>query len=644
MTPSIEKRRVPRQGKRRVGLLINIDTGGTLTDFCIIDGQHIHWTKSITTPYDLSKCLFDGLTKASRALYGEEDLRRLLLATDHIRYSTTQGTNALVERKGPRLGLLCLTGLDIADLTRERSSGELFEQLVGDRWVTLEASGDDPSLEQAAVLAVNRLTAGGATRLIVSAAGPGRISAERRVKRLLLRKFPPHLLGALPILYSHELVADEDDARRTWTALFNAFLHPAMERFLYGTEHRLRDHKIRKPLLIFRNDGGASRVARTSAVKTYSSGPRGGAEGLRALAVHYGFDHVVGMDVGGTTTDIALVERGEVHTARYGAIENVTSSLPLCKVVSVGVGGSSIIRVVDGALRVGPDSAGSAPGPASFGFGGSQATITDVLVAGGLLDPATYFGGQLTLDVPAARRVIEATVAQPLGLEFEEALSRMETAWVGKVVESVRSAVPLQAQTVLVAFGGAGPLLATRIAAAAGLHRVLIPGLAAVFSAFGVGFSDISHEFEQQIDPRDPSSVNEARRALRSSAARAMYAEGIELADCAIEEKLDPHSDSKATLVLRAVKSVPRAKLTGTLGKQRPPARLADGGRRILSHRDWLNLPLLKLEGQHEGFAGEGPLVLEEAFFTARVDAGWRFECDPGGDILLTRPMGAAPK
>src|SRR6202023_3121939 len=101
-------------------------------------------------------------------------------------------------------------------------------------------------------------------------------------------------------------------------------------------------------------------------------------------------------------------------------------------------------------------------GPASFCFGGSQATITDVLVVGGLLDPATYFGGQLTLDVAAARRVIETTVAQPLGLELEEALSQMETAWVKQVVESVRSAVPLKAETVLVAFGGAGPLLATR--------------------------------------------------------------------------------------------------------------------------------------------------------------------------------------
>jgi N-methylhydantoinase A len=627
-----------------VGLLINIDTGGTLTDFCIIDAERIHRTKSVTTPHDLSKCLFDGLTKASRALYGDDDLRRLLLATDHIRYSTTQGTNALVERKGPRLGLLCLTGLDAGRLTEDSNAKELFEQLVGTRWVALDASGEGSAIERAAIMAVNQLAAAGATRLVVSGAGPDRTDAERRVKHLLLRKYPPHLLGALPILYSHELVADDDDARRTWTTLFNAFLHPAIERFLYGTEHRLRDHKIRKPLLIFRNDGGASRVARTSAVKTYSSGPRGGAEGLRALAVHYGFDHLVGMDIGGTTTDISLVENGVVRIDRHGAIENVPSSLPLCNVVSVGVGGSSIIRVAEGVLQVGPESVGSAPGPACFGFGGSQATITDALLASGLLDSATYFGGQLALNIRAARQVIEKNIAHPLRTDIEEAIARMESAWVEKVVASVRSTVKLQADSVLVAFGGAGPLLATRIAAAASVERVLIPGLAAVFSAFGVGFSDISHEFEQMVDPRDASAIDAARGLLRASAAKAMYAEGIDLTDCHTEEKLLNQTKSQATLVLRASKSVPRARLTGVFGERRAQANLGTSGRKILCDHEWLNLPLLRLEDQIGGFVARGPVVLEESFFTARIDAGWRIECNPAGDILLSRQPGVTEK
>lgn len=565
-----------------MGLLINIDTGGTLTDFCIIDGERIHRTKSVTTPFDLSRCLFEGLAKASREVYGEEDLHRLLLATDHIRYSTTQGTNALVERKGPRLGLICLAGLDSAELAHRPASRDLYSRLIDDRCVPLDASLNGIELERAAVSAVNRLAVAGAARLIVAGPGGKRGEDERRVKHILLRKFPPHMLGALPVLYSHELAADDNDVRRTWTALFNAFLHPGMERFLYSAEHRLQEHKIRKPLLIFRNDGGASRVARTSAIKTYSSGPRGGAEALRALAGHYRFDHLVGMDIGGTTTDLTAVEGGAIRTCPHGIIEGVESSLPLCDVVSVGVGGSSIIRVSDGAVRVGPESVGSTPGPACFGFGGTLPTVTDALLLMGLLDPATYFGGALQLDGVAAQRAIESQIAAPLRVSMEDALGMMETAWVGKVVESIHGAVRLTRGTVLAAFGGAGPLLATRIATQAGADRVLIPGLAAVFSAFGVGFSDIVHEFERTTDRLDEPALAEMRVDLLDRARRAMFAEGIELSDCSIELRLrsrqrewvltgeqlpgEARGIAPATLSLKATRSVPRAALRGEFG------------------------------------------------------------------------------
>jgi len=281
-----------------MGLLINIDTGGTLTDFCVVDGARVLRTKALTTAYDLSKCLFDGLRKTSVVLYGAEDLQRLLLATDYIRYSTTHGTNALVERKGPRLGLLLLGGLSRRLLTVTPAAEELYCALVGDRSQTIDLACDEAELDAKATASLNRLAAAGATRVVVSGTEVSYGHDEQRVKRLLLRRFPSHLLGALPVLYAHELVADDDPSRRTWTAMFNAFLHPAMERFLYSAERRLRESKTQKPLLVFRNDGGASRVARTTAIKTYSSGPRAGAEAVRALAVHYGFGKVVGMDVG----------------------------------------------------------------------------------------------------------------------------------------------------------------------------------------------------------------------------------------------------------------------------------------------------------------------------------------------------------
>src|SRR5208337_4451692 len=261
------------------GLLINIDNGGTLTDFCVIDGANVYRTKSVTTPYDLSKCLFDGLKKTSRTLYGREDLLQLLLSTDHIRYSTTQGTNALVERKGQRLGLV-LAGLAADELQRDSQQRSVFADLVGKRVATLDFGLDDAALEIAATQAISQLASAGANRVVIGVGGAERDAGEARLKNMLLRKFPPHLLGAIPLLYSQDVVQDDDDPRRIWTALFNAFLHPAMERFLYNSEHRLREYKTKNPLLIFRNDGDSARISRTAAVKTYSSGPRGGAEGL----------------------------------------------------------------------------------------------------------------------------------------------------------------------------------------------------------------------------------------------------------------------------------------------------------------------------------------------------------------------------
>ena len=637
-----------------MGLLINIDTGGTLTDFCVVDGARVLRTKALTTAYDLSKCLFDGLRKTSVVLYGAEDLQRLLLATDYIRYSTTHGTNALVERKGPRLGLLLLGGLSRKLLTGTPAAEELYRALVGDRSQTIDLACDEAELDAKATASLNRLAAAGATRVVVSGMEVSYAHDEQRVKRLLLRRFPSHLLGALPVLYAHELVTDDDPSRRTWTAMFNAFLHPAMERFLYSAERRLRESKTQKPLLVFRNDGGASRVARTTAIKTYSSGPRAGAEAVRALAVHYGFGKVVGMDVGGTTTDIVLVRDGSVRTVRYGAIEGIDSSVPLCDVRSIGVGGSSVVRVGDNQISIGPDSVGSTPGPACFGLGGAQLTLTDVALVTGLLDPKSYFGGELPLDLGLARQALEQNAALPLGVSVIEAAMRIERAWVDRVAAAVREATPSTDDTVLAAFGGAGPLLATAIAEAAGIGKVLMPGLAPVLSAFGVGFSDIYHSFEVVIPEVDATSIGAARTLLTNRAERSMFAEGAEFKECRLEFSLAIGERSfvledaqppegvpdagPAALSLRVTKEMPRVPLTGRFGVERPPAKPADA-RRVLVDSKWVEMPLVRLGTEAVSCRGEGPVVLEDAFFTARIDRGWRFEYDTSGDILLTNDM-----
>lgn len=636
--------------------LINIDNGGTLTDICVIDGERVFRTKTVTTPYDLSKCFIDGLKKVSKSIYGEEDLLSLLTTTDHIRYSTTQGTNALVERKGPRLGLLLGGSLDAASLQQNAGETELFSALVGERCTSIDPRMAEAAFEVAAVKAVNTLASAGANRIVIAFGGADRNESERRLKRLLLRKFPPHLLGALPMLYSHEVVEDENDKRRTWTTLFNAFLHPAMERFLYNAEHILRENKSQKPLLIFRNDGQSARVARTTAGKTYSSGPRGGAEGARALAAHYGFKQLLSMDVGGTTTDIGLVENGVVRSHQRGKIEGVDVSFPLCDVVSVGVGGSSIIKLDGKTIKVGPESVGGAPGPACFGLGGKEATITDVFLLQGLLDPASYFGGELKIDVERARAAIAEQIGKGLGLGEDAAAAAMEAAWVAKVADNLRKSTSITTDTTLAAFGGAGPFVVCKIAEAAGISRVIIPGLAAVFSAFGIGFSDIGHEYDAALKSHDDAGLKATQDELLQRASRGMFSEGFDLKDCKIEKTLrisdggkeTTHvlangklpgaiaSSARASVSLNVTREIPHPHLLGKFGGKTSPAK-SNGTRKIMINGQRQDVPLYRAEEQSAGASAAGPAVLEEAFFTCRIESGWRFEFNASGDILMTR-------
>ena len=649
--------------------LINIDNGGTLTDVCIVDGDGVRYTKTLTTPFDLSRCLFDGLAKASRLVYGEERLDALLQATDYIRYSTTQGTNALVQRQGPRLGLLAADSTLMEGLAATAEEEGLLSALVGDRHAVIDVTADDQALATQLVTRVNELAAAGASRLVVSIGGADGAAQENRVKRMLLRLYPRHLLGAIPLLFSWELAADRDDMRRTWSGLLNAFLHPAMERFLFNAEQRLRDHRARRPLLIFRNDGGSSRVAKSAALKTYSSGPRGGLEGTRALARSYGFRHVLMLDVGGTTSDIGVVTDGTVRVDRRGRIEQVPTSFELAAITSHGVGGSSVIRVADGAITVGPDSVGAAPGPACFGLGGTEATITDVYLLTGLLDAGSYLDGSLKLDAERSRKAVQANIADPLGVGLDEALARMEEAYLQRLADALRTE-ELAPDTVIAAFGGAGPMSVCGAARQAGVKHVFIPRTAAVFSAFGIGFSDISQTYEYPLTAADTETLAEAIGELRLRAARDMYAEGVEAGDGVESLRLrmehgvidgragrdtvidlsaadDAAADGAAitahlgdgdvaSLELSLLAPLPHVVIDSGRDTAARPA--SPSGARVVRGRtgDAVELPVFTLLDQPSGAHGAGPAVVEGPFFTMRLPGGWQFQITAAGDLLLS--------
>jgi N-methylhydantoinase A/oxoprolinase/acetone carboxylase beta subunit len=579
---------------------------------------------------------------------------------DLIRYSTTQGTNAICERKGPRLGL-------IVDAKGSRLIEELaahdpdvYAALVGDRVVLLDSAlvmGDNAQTQ--VVGAINKLTAAGASRIVVSFGVADFIAVENAFRKVALRKYPRHLLGAVPMLYGSDLSVDKDPVRRTWTALINSFLHPGMEAFLYNAENRLRQYRTKNPLLIFRNDGDASRVAKTIAIKTYSSGPRGGVEGVKAFSRVYGYTDVVGIDVGGTTTDVCQYVAGSVAEVRHGHVEGISVSLPLCEIVSVGAGGSSIIKVVGGKIVIGPESVGAVPGPACFGRGGQFATITDASLLLGLFDPKSYFGGGMGLDLDRAATAVAVNVAEPLGLKLEEALQQMELAFEAKIAAELHRATKISKDSVLLAFGGAGPLNACGVAEVAGITQVAVPQMAAVFSAYGIGSCDISQRYTESLNSNDQSGLDAALAALQAKAGRDMYAEGFDKGQYEIEARLVATDASGAEtthplngtptfpagmagavtveLELAAIKRL-RADTGATARVNVGAAATAVGVRNVLARgRGRIDVPVYRLAALKPGDHAVGPAIVEEDYFTCRVLEGWTFVISDAGDILLNR-------
>ncbi|MBG6058110.1 N-methylhydantoinase A [Cryobacterium sp. MP_M5] len=612
--------------------LINIDNGGTLTDIVVGSGTDFTFTKTLTTPVDLSQCLFDGMTKASESLFGESDLAGLLQSTRHIRYSSTQGTNALVERKGPLLGLIT-DDPGLVDSLRgsERSAG-LFDDLIGNRVAILASDGSPAELAGTLVAEINRLTTAGAQRLVVAA---GSVEREHLYKRTMLKNFPRHLLGSVPILFSRDFAADTTRTRQIWSGIINSFLHPTVERFLYSAEHRLRAYKVKNPLLIYRNDGASSRVSKSVALKTYSSGPRGGLEGTRALAEAYGLEHVLMIDVGGTTTDVGMVTDSTISVDRRGSVQGVDISYEMSNVHSTGVGGSSIIAVRDGEITVGPESVGAAPGPACFGFGGTQATITDVNLLLGVLDPATYLNGEMALDAERSRAVITRTVAEPLGISLDEALIRMERTYSDRLSGAFAALVGTTGETTIAAFGGGGPMSACSAARSAGVSTVLVPRLAAVFSAYGISFSDIAQSYETDVTGFTPASLELARRTMEADAARDMFQEGHELSECELEWSTIAE-DGSEILSLKAVFRLPHPILEGGT-PARQVAAVSSGTRQVRSTATEVDtVSVYQLDEQKPGATASGPAIVEGPFFTARVPAGWSLTVSTAGDLLLT--------
>jgi N-methylhydantoinase A/oxoprolinase/acetone carboxylase beta subunit len=631
-----------------MGLLINVDNGGTFTDICVTDGQRVVNAKAATTPHDLTICFVEALTRAAESLYGEDDVGRLLQETDHLRYSTTAGTNAVVECKGPAIGLLVDAGQedDLYGLTAELAGNDLWPAMVPSAPVGLQTGGD-VSQEQITA-AVNGLLSRGVNRMVVCLSTP---EAERRVKAVIFDAFPRHLLGAVPVLFSFELSTDRQHRRRLSTAVLNAFLHPVMEGFLFGAEEVGRRHHMENPLLIFRNDGASARVAKTTAVKTYSSGPAGGLVGTAQYAAHYDARAVVSFDIGGTTTDFAAVVGGQASSMAYGRAGGLDFSFDMGEVESIGAGGSSVLKVENGNIKVGPQSMGAAPGPACFARGGTEATITDALLLAGVLDAEGFLGGTLKLDAERAAQAVQTSVADPLGVDLDAAVAACISAYEDKVAAKASEMLDQRgidaSEALLLAFGGAGPMNACGIAAKAGIKRLIVPQLSAVFSAYGIGFSDLGQQYFLEAEDVEEMGLETARESLLTRARRDMFGEGVDPDDASYEFSVwkDDNGYSASTplngaapsagerLRLTARYSLAKFELVG--GDTGAGQAASSEGRVSLNLGGQLDAPVYVAENLRPGDHAEGPALLRGAYLTCLVPDGWGFKVSANRDLVL---------
>jgi N-methylhydantoinase A len=502
--------------------VIGVDTGGTFTDTVVTtDEGTVALGKALSTPSAVEVGVLDSLRDAARG--ARRTLGELLAGTDVLAHGTTVGLNAVLTRRGARVGIVTtagfestfaiakankIIGLDERELrtpVRWDKPAALVarEAVVGVR-ERIDRNGDVvvPLVEADVAHAVDRLRALGvesvAVCLLWSVANPVH---EQRVADLLSRVAPD-----LRVAVSSELAPRIGEYERMSTTVLDAYVGPLMSNYLARLEKLLRDEGFGGELLVMRMDGSVQPAALVgrAPVAALQSGPVAGVAAARMLGVRLGHPDVITADVGGTSFDVGLVVDGDVRHLPRPMIDRHPIALPVVDVTSIGTGGGSVVWLDErlGALRVGPDSAGADPGPACYARGGDRPTVTD---AAAVLGYVTRLSGDLQLDVDAARRVLGEQIATPLGLTVEQAAEGvLEVA--GEQMHDLVRRMTVQRghdprRFALYAFGGAGPQYVGRFARGLGVRAVVVPALASELSAFGAASSELRVSVARDIPP-----------------------------------------------------------------------------------------------------------------------------------------------
>jgi N-methylhydantoinase A len=528
---------------------IGTDIGGTFTDLVMLsDAGDVTIVKAPTTPDNRTQGVLDALELAAET--AGLDVEALVGQLAYFAHGTTAATNAFIERKGARTGLLTTKGFaDILRIQRSMSSWAgmahheishfsarstpipiIPRDLVEEISERVDFRGDviAPLDEADARKRVRSLIAKGVEAIAICLLWSFRNSAhERRLAEIVAEEAP----GTF-VTVSSALVPILGEYERTSTTAINAYLGPVINRYINGLDASIRKLGYRGPISIMESGGGVlpASEAALQAANLLTSGPAGGVLASQKLGELLGFKNVLTADMGGTSFDVGLIVNGQPLLEAHREEGRFHVALPSIKVTAIGSGGGSIARVRDGHLTVGPESAGSMPGPACYGRGGIEPTITDADAVLGIMDPDYFLGGRMKLDVARSVAAVRKYVAEPLGMDLHQAASGIREIANNQMADLLRR-VTLRAgydprQFVLFAYGGAGPTHAHQFASIAGISKVVVPNTASGHSAYGSVTADRQRKFTYALGLHAPArfkraSDHVAAEALNDGLARA---------------------------------------------------------------------------------------------------------------------------
>lgn len=664
--------------------LLGVDVGGTFTDLVYHDGHDIRIFKLLSTKANPAAALLagmDALTVVPGAI---------------VSHGTTVATNAVLEHKGARTALITTAGFgDILAIGRQTRPA-LYRLAFPPRWVPVpdalrfevaeRVAADGrvviPLAEEAATAVLDAVVAAGAEALAVcllfSFANPAH---EQLIGRLAAGR-------GLSVSLSSAILPEFREFERTATTVLNAYVSPLMTRYLDALEAGLaqREADAGHPLWIMQSSGGIldAATARREAVRTLLSGPAAGVAGAFHVARLAGYDHIITLDMGGTSTDVSLAD-GAIRRTTEGSIEGWPVRVPMLDIHTVGAGGGSMAWVdAAGVLRVGPASAGSEPGPACYGRGGRDFTVTDANLLLGRLHPAHFLGGRMRLD-PGAAEAAARPLAARLGLsvvELAEGVVRIADAAMEQAIRVISVARGFDPRAfTLVPFGGAGPMHALTLAAALGIGRVLVPRYPGVLSALGLTLADFTVDASRTVMcPLHAMTADDLRAALAPVLAqvhRALADQGFAEEAIRLEPALDlryrgqsfeltvPADDGDPVAAAARFHAAHRqrygyarpevpvelvnVRVTGRGLRPKPelprvatasspdPAPAQVGETHLRAEGEWMRAPVYERALLRCGHRLVGPALVVQEDATTVLLPGWQADVDPWGHLVVSR-------